>query len=155
MNGRRPSRFVLFALEIPRLFLVLVAVSGAGGGIPASRAAALASPHALFVLLALFSWFDPDKYDAYRPLFSVGKLISAVALGVWLGGAVPGAMNTARLNDARELFSLVAVVAVAAYDTVSGIVVGISALRSRAAEEKVQDLPALVVDELPDDVGGS
>jgi hypothetical protein len=55
-----------------------------GGRRRRSRAASFAAPHARFVLLAFFSWFDQDRYDTYRPLYVAGKLISAAALAVWV-----------------------------------------------------------------------
>jgi hypothetical protein len=155
MTGRRPLRFLLFVFEIPRLSLVLAAVAGSEGGAAASRAASFAAPHALFVLLAFFSWFDQDRYDSYRPLYVAGKLISAAALAVWVFMTVPAAFGTAGLNDLRDLLSTIAVAAVAAYDIITSVAVGFSVIGHRRKADAVQDLPELVVDELPDDVGGS
>lgn len=155
MTGRRPLRFVLFALELPRLALILVAVAGSDSGAAASRAAAFAAPQSLFILLALFSWYDSDAYGAYRPLYAAGKLVSGFALSVWLLRSVSATIGAAGLNDVRDLISTIIVAAVAAYDIITGAVVGISTIRPRRYDEEVRDLPALVVDELPDDVGGS
>jgi len=155
MTGRRPLRFVLFLLEIPRLALILVAAAGSDPGAAASRSAAIAAPQALFVLMALFSWFDPEKYDAYRPLYAAGKLVSAFALSAWLFRTAPAAAGAAGLADFRELISTILVAAVALYDIITGVVAGVSAVRPRRVEEEIRDLPPLVVDELPDDAGGS
>ena len=155
MTGRRPLRFLLFLLELPRLALILVAVAGSGAGAGSSRSAAIAAPHALFILMTLFSWFDPEEYDVYRPLYAAGKLVSAFALSFWLFRTVPERVGSAGLNDLRELISTIIFTAVAAYDIITGVVVGLSVIRPRRVEEEVRDLPPLVVDELPDDVGGS
>jgi len=151
MTGRRALRFALFFLELPRLALVLAAASGAGG----PSGAALAAPHALFVLLALFSWYDPDRYEAFRPLYAAGKLVSAVAVAAWLARALPAAASTLGVADSRSLAALAAGGALALYDAATGAVVGIAAMRFRAEASALSDLPELVVDELPDDSGGS
>jgi hypothetical protein len=44
----------------------------------------LAAPGALFPIMALFIWFDTDRYKAYLPLFSAGKSICIFLLMGWL-----------------------------------------------------------------------
>jgi len=132
-----------------------MAVSGLGGSSRPSFAAAFAAPQSLFILLAMFSWLDPDPYDAYRPLFAAGKLISAVCLGVWMLVAIPSLVGTASLNEVRFFIALSAVAAVAVYDLLSGLLVALSLLYNRSPVEAAEDLPTLVVDEVADEVGGS
>jgi len=45
--------------------------------------ALLASPGALFPLMALFIWLDTDRYKAYLPLFLAGKGIGIFTLLGW------------------------------------------------------------------------
>jgi len=44
----------------------------------------LASPGALFPLMALFIWLDTNRYRAYLPLFTAGKCISIFLMLGWL-----------------------------------------------------------------------
>ena len=159
MTGRRPLRFILFAFEIPRIALVYVAVSGFPGSSGSSYAAAFATPQSLFLMMALFAWFDSDRYDAYRPLFAVGKLISAVTLGVWSIGSVQGLVGTASINELHSIIALAAAAAISVYDLLSGLLVSISVIRTRVSVESAGELPALVVDEVgdlvDDEAGGS
>lgn len=141
--------------EAARLALVLVAVSGLGGSSGPSCSTAFAAPQSLFLLLALFSWVDPDRYDAYRPLFAAGKFISAAALGLWLITSFPSLVRTLSINDLRFLTALAGAAVVAAYDLLSGALTAFSVFRTPAATDAAEDLPALVVDEVADEVGGS
>ncbi len=151
MASRRPHRFVVFALEALRLALVLTAASVSDSG----TAAAFAAPNALFVLIALFVWLDPDRYDPFRALYAAGKLISAAALGMWLLRAFPDSVGMGLVADSDRLVAFASVAPVALYDLVGGFLSGLSFLRSKPETVPAETLPELVVDELPDDAGGS
>ena len=163
MTGRRPLRLALCILELPRLALILAAVSGSAAGAPT---VALAAPQALFPLLAFFAWYDPTRYGSYLPVYAAGKAISLAALLAWLWGAAPAALTSLNAADPSNLQSLAAVASAALLDLAAGLLSVASVLRAARAERfepdgreagsvRSEDRPALVIDELPDDSGGA
>lgn len=74
---RIPLYYFCAGLELARYF-ALVQVAGSFAAVSPSAPQVLrlvASPNALFAIGFFFLGFDGDKYDSYRPLLMVGKLV--------------------------------------------------------------------------------
>jgi hypothetical protein len=73
----KPALFIYEAVRIIILALTLMFFLPGDSAIPWL---ALASPGALFPLMALFLWLDISRYSAYLPLYIAGKCIGILSL---------------------------------------------------------------------------
>ena len=84
METTRPLRAMLCLYEVARLGVLVGALLTLQPGWAPLPLLAMIAPGALFLLMALFLLLDLTRYEAYGPLFLVGKGLSVVTVGVWL-----------------------------------------------------------------------
>ncbi len=126
MGSRRSLRFLLFVFDALRLVAVVSVLSalralfsGPGGASFGVPAVAFAAPQALFPLMALFSWLDPERYAPYPPLYAAGKAISAAALVAWLIDSADDALLALGLGNTGVVLLVAVAALVLLYDLVS------------------------------------
>jgi len=177
MTERRTLRFVLFALELPRLAFMLKALSSLGDVAMAGSSTDIlfpftivaASTQALFPLLALFSWLDPRRYAAYPQVYAAGKAVSLSTGIVWILSGFSTLTAAVGLGDIQVFMIMAASSAVLIYDAVS-LLLSLVFLRhptpgdssknetpksTGASTSNDEIRPELVVDEVSDLTGGS
>jgi len=177
MTERRPLRFVLFALELPRLAFMLKALSSLGDLAMAGSstdilfpfAIVAASTQALFPLLALFSWLDPRRYAAYPLVYAAGKAVSLSTGIAWLISGFATLTAVLGVGDIPVLLIMAASAAILLFDAVSLILSlaflrhpptqdssrSDSSVKTRTPTSKDEIHPELVVDEVSDLNGGA
>jgi hypothetical protein len=117
----RPLRGILFGYELVRL-VALVGVIGlappAGEGV-AFPTLVYGTANALFVLMALFVWLDPLRYEAYVPLYTAGKVISVVSVLGWCIFSLERIFNAVFMHDSGILIVLGSLLCIALGDILS------------------------------------
>jgi len=74
---RIPLYFICAGIELARYFSLVQAAGSFAAASPSAPQVLrlVASPNALFAVAFFFLGFDGDRYDSYRPLLIVGKLV--------------------------------------------------------------------------------
>jgi hypothetical protein len=101
--------------------------------------------NALFLLMALFVWLDPFRYGVYVPLYTAGKVISAVSALGWCVLSWQRIITAFFMNDSGIFMALGSVLCIAVGDILSAC--GGAALTRKL---KMAELPAAV--NAPDDL---
>jgi predicted permease len=107
MNSFKPLRAALFIYECIRLGVLVglfIQLAPDGGAVPFPMLV-YTVPNALFLLMALFLLFSPEKYEAYASLYLAGKCISLFSLLLWFIISRSG-MYTAQLLENPAVFVL-------------------------------------------------
>jgi len=106
MGVLRPLRAALFFYECLRVLLLLVFMFIAA---PESTDSAFfpyfvyLSANALFPLMALFVWLNPEEHRNYLALYMAGKIISVVSFYVW---GIFDSLEISGLDMARSIILL-------------------------------------------------
>jgi len=86
MSVQRPLKAVIFIYEIIRFLLLALIISitpQPNGDGALSPYLVYLSVNALFPLMALFIWLNPEEYKNYLTLYMAGKIIGTVSFFIW------------------------------------------------------------------------
>jgi hypothetical protein len=108
MGTYRPLRGILLVYELIRLAALISAIgrtAPAGEGV-VFPALVYGGANALFLLMALFVWLDPLRYEVYVPLYTAGKVISVVSALGWCFFSLERFFNAAFTHDSGIFITL-------------------------------------------------
>ncbi len=160
MRAKKPLYITLFIIDLLRLSALLTALSEYQNstmeiGSLSSYAIVYAAPQALFVLMAFFLWRSPQRYAAFLPLYTAGKVISAFSVGVWLLKTLPSAEIALGLGKIGVLLLLGVSALIVMFDLLTALF-GLLLLHGQRGEigEATANAPDLVVESLDDESVG-